>query len=191
LNKISQPYQLYDYLRYALLVLVLATVYWQTFYEETQPIPRRQSTAYLAQIGREIKKIANPIGAYMKAEKEYKTIFSKSHMVDIKGYNLAMFNPQYHLISLSIFVTPLDKKSRYYAVEKAMQETAPFFKFVQNQQKNKKFATIEQSQIDFLEQFKINYLILSPLAQPSHLLKQKIKKEIQDPVSGEIFALLH
>jgi len=66
-----------------------------------------------------------------------------------------------------------------------------FYQFVQKQKKANQFQSIEQSQVDFINKYKITYLVVSPIAKLSGLLQQKIKREIVDSESGDRFIILN
>jgi len=69
-------------------------------------------------------------------------------------------------------------------------KNTPFWMYVEKQKAEYRFESIERSQIDFIEEMKINYLICTKNVKLSDLLNQKIKKEIIDQNTGERFCLL-
>jgi hypothetical protein len=52
------------------------------------------------------------------------------------------------------------------------------------------FRTIAQSQVDFVETYHLQYLLVSKNASLPPLLQSKVKQTIIDPASGEKFYLL-
>jgi hypothetical protein len=77
------------------------------------------------------------------------------------------------------------------AIERSSLVNTPFWKYVEEQKLNGKFESIEKSQLQFIEEFKINYLICTKDVALSDLLKQKIKKVITDNKTGERFCFLN
>ncbi len=68
--------------------------------------------------------------------------------------------------------------------------TTLFYNYVNNQQAKNTYKSIEQSQIDFLDDYKMDFIIIQKGATVSDLIKNKIKTVIEDPKSGEKFCLL-
>jgi hypothetical protein len=66
----------------------------------------------------------------------------------------------------------------------------PFYVFVENQKAQKRFSSIEQSQVDFIREYKINYLIVTKDVVLPETLQTLIDKVITDKLTGERFILL-
>ena len=79
---------------------------------------------------------------------------------------------------------PMDNFDKFYL------ENSEFTLFINEQKGNKQFISYEQSQIDFLDKFKIKFVFANKDAVMSELLKNKIDKEIVDSKSGERFYIL-
>ena len=51
--------------------------------------------------------------------------------------------------------------------------------------------SLDQSQLDFIDKYHIQYVIADQGVELSSLLQKRVRKEIADPVSGERFILLN
>lgn len=68
--------------------------------------------------------------------------------------------------------------------------SSPFFQYVEKQKQKGIFKNIAQSRLDFIDEFKINYLICTNEVKLDSTLVKKIKQEIKDEKTGERFILL-
>ena len=69
--------------------------------------------------------------------------------------------------------------------EKNSIESSTFYNYVKNQKDKNTFKTIDQSQLDFIEDNKIEFGIVAKGSSISELLKSKVTKEIKDNVTGD------
>jgi hypothetical protein len=67
---------------------------------------------------------------------------------------------------------------------------AAFFQFVEAQKRNHRFVSFEQSQVDFLDHFHFQYLVIAKGVALGEPLKSRIGKCLTDEVSGERFVEL-
>lgn len=93
--------------------------------------------------------------------------------------------------NIGILNTPPSADSLWKKQELGLIQFSVFYQFVEDQKKNNQFTSIDQSQLDFIDQFHINYLITDKDTKLSPLLQKRIKTEITDERSGERFILLN
>ncbi len=148
-----------------------------------------KSGDYLTSIKQESKNFSS-IGAFMMDKEDYTFSFSYVTTLNILGKYLIYFDKKTFPLSLSIYDYPYSKDSRLNQIEKETIATSSFYRFVESQKLNKQFDSIEKSQLQFIQKFKINYLICTKNVTLSNLLQQRIKKSIIDKNTGERFYLL-
>lgn len=128
------------------------------------------------------------VGAAIKAKEDYQSDFSKMTAGYILGYYLQYMKDGYTTVSLSDFNIPINPENERNN-QKDIQ-SGIFYQFVEKQKKAKLFSTVEESQLEFLNYYNINFLILSKLANLPPLLEGSVQKSITDPISGERFIIL-
>jgi hypothetical protein len=127
---------------------------------------------------------------YLLSEKEYTNIFTFNPTTPLIGGYIGFINDNLALISLSEF-TALEKLGS--AIKRQEYEaiaSGSFFKFVQRQKFNQVFKSIPESQLTFIRQYHIQFLILSANVLLPDQLKPLVEEEIKDPLSGERFVIL-
>jgi hypothetical protein len=125
--------------------------------------------------------------AYIKNKNEY---LSTTELVTggITGAYLQLENKFYGIVSLSCFDITEDVSIG--ESSKKMLYSQNFYTFVKEQQKQNKFISIEQSQLDFLSIHKIRYLLVTKNCIVPPLLFAKVDKRLVDELSGEQFFIL-
>lgn len=147
------------------------------------------SPTYIKTIYQKVKGL-NPIGIYIQDKAAYNSVFAKNSNFAALGLYLSSFGSAYHTISLSVFDIPLSANERYYNSEREMVESTTFYKYVQRQKEKSQFNNITQSQIDFIDEYNIDYLIVANSVNLHPLIQEKVKEQIVDPVTKERFLLL-
>ena len=132
----------------------------------------------------------NTNGVFLYSKQNYNSYFKKISNYYTPGLYLAYLSSKYQPISLSVFDIPLDKNNVLYDAEKNLVETSIFYRYVLTQKQNNKFVNIEQSQIDFINEYNIQYLITTKDVVLSNQLNQLINKKFVDSKSGERFYIL-
>lgn len=168
-------------------ILMSTSVYYLLTEALSRPVEEKSEAAlvkFFDQLKIHFKQTA-PIGGFINDKSEYNSIFSKNSSFSAMGSYLMKINDQAHATSLSVFEIPLDSISQRYAFEKKMIESAPFYKFVMQQKEKSQYTNIAQSQLDFIEDFNIEYLVVSKQASISIQLESKIKNEVVHPMTGE------
>lgn len=148
---------------------------------------------YIIEVQNKIKNL-NFLGAYIYSKEKYikrkSDFFVKVYNVYTPGIYLANFNTKYHPECLSVHDIEYDEKSKFYHAEKQIIENAPFYQFVENQKQNNQFISIEQSQIDFIKKYNIQWLITDKKAVLSEQLKNLIVDKIEKEGFNEVFYVL-
>jgi hypothetical protein len=130
----------------------------------------------------------NPTGAFMLSQADYHNVFARNPIFNISAGHLAYYNSNAYTYSLSVYDTPISDDRP--ETDKHLMQLAAFYRFTESQKKSGDFKSIAQSQLDFIDSFKIDYLVLSKDAVPDSLIIARFEKVAVDPLSGEKFVLL-
>lgn len=127
-------------------------------------------------------------GAFMLTKEDNKKAsFGFITNFNILGNYLVYSENKTFPISLTPHNFEYSKDKHLAEIEKASIINAPFYMFVEEQKKNKIFKSIEQSQLDFINKYRINYLIVSKDVILPELLINRIKSSVVDVNTGERF----
>ena len=134
----------------------------------------------------------NPVGGYIKAASDYRSVFLKASNVYPSGnyMNVSPDHSAFHTVNLSVFDIPVDTSAARKALEHQMVENTSFYQFVKQQKGAGTFRSIAQSQATFVKQFHLDYLLVSKAGKLPLTLLSQVKDSLTDPVSGEKFYLL-
>ncbi len=77
------------------------------------------------------------------------------------------------------------------AIQKRFVQNAPFHRFVLEQVSRATFKGLSESRLDFMKAHNIRFLVVSPGITPDHNITALVKKQLRDPLSGELFLLLN
>jgi hypothetical protein len=134
----------------------------------------------------------NPVGGFIKASSDYGSVFLKASNVYPAGtfMNLSPEHSDFHAVNLSVFDIPVDTSAARKALEQQMVENTSFYQFVKQQKQNGTFTTIAQSQAQFVQQYNIEYILVSKAGKLPATLISKVEAPVVDPFSGEKFYLL-
>lgn len=149
-----------------------------------------QQNEYLDKIYNESKRLSL-CGSFIYSAEDYKNSnygyisnFSKP------GNYLIYSKNKTFPLSISPFSYTFSTNKDLAAEEYVSLANTPFWQYVSKQQLNKTFESLERSQIQFIEEYKINYLICTKNVTLSKLLQEKIQKGIIDENTGERFYIL-
>jgi hypothetical protein len=150
-----------------------------------------QDTAYLKEVQSETGNLSQ-VGAFIIDKEEYnRSIFSYiSNFAILGSYLIYSEHPTFPL-TISAYDYKFSKDKRYESAEKDVMASTPFMQYVEKQKQNKTFHSVEESQVKFIDDFHINYLIATANAKVGTLLSKRIKHEIVDSETGERFYLLN
>lgn len=146
--------------------------------------------SFVQEIKKDFKLIKNKIGICFQNEDFYSSPHTTSNTSALGCY-LLLFEKNTHTIDLTIFdIINQQKNHFFYNTYKKNLQNSIFYRFVEQQKQKNKFESIQQSQIDFIKEYKIEYLVASNNVKLSPLINVLIKKEIKDTISGERFIIL-
>ncbi|HVD99688.1 MAG TPA: hypothetical protein VNB90_15875 [Cytophagaceae bacterium] len=138
-----------------------------------------------------LSKDLSSIGAFMLSKEKYEeTPFSYVSNFVILGDYLVYAKYKTLPTSISPFEMSFSKDSAIAKLQREGRNDTPFFVFVEEEKNAKKFSSIEQSQVDFIKKYHINYIIATKDISLSPLLKNLVREEIKDKKTGEHFFLL-
>lgn len=171
--------------------VIFSTLLQSIFYTYTHEVFRQtRSIIFL----KEINKIAPDLsshGAFMLDKEYYRnTDFGYIPVMTTIGNYLAYTESRTFPISISVNDYPFSKEKRQLALEEQSLKGSPFYQYVEKQKASEKFKNINLSRLDFIHEYKINYLITTKDVILDSLLEHEIKREIRDEKTGERFFLL-
>lgn len=180
-----------------LLIIILLGWNWSSTSIKKTRILRTNSEYsedYMLKVSKiNIPKNFNPIGISIIHQNDYGDLSDTFSPIKGKSLFLTYHSEFFHVISLSVFDIPKKGKegSLTREVEEKLSSSLFFYSFVEEQKAKQKFLNIEQSQLDFIIKYKVDYLIASKNAKISSLINPLIRSEIIDyQRSGERFYLL-
>jgi hypothetical protein len=121
----------------------------------------------------------NHISVSLKKSEDYSTVFAKNPYLAFLGQYLVPFYSDAYSVDISVHQMKIDSTSRYVQSEIRMLQNAPFYQYVERQKSVGKFVNIKQSQLDFIKEYKIDYLIANK--------NTSIPKHIQHLVEEEMY----
>jgi len=147
---------------------------------------KKYSDDYLQQIKAYVLTDDSPnIGAAIKGGKDYNSGFSKQTAAYTLGYYLAYMENGAIALNISDFDIPnlkwgdeLDRASNL------------FCRFVKTQNEDKTFVSIGQSQVEFIQKYELDFIILSKNGTLREEVETIVHDRIVDVVSGERFLLV-
>jgi|GEM_PF-5540489 len=146
-----------------------------------------QDTAYLKATVESVQG-RSQAGAFMLSHAAYHNVFARNPIFNIAAGHLAYYNSNAYTYSISVYDAPLSADRP--ETDRHLMQLAAFYRFTENQKKDGTFRSIPQSQLDFIDTFKIDYLVISKDAVPDSILVARFDKVMEDPLSGEKFVLL-
>jgi hypothetical protein len=175
------------------LVLIISSLCLQivqTF--EARNTQTLHSQQYLNEIYQIVKADTLVRGVCIKDAGILQDVFSKYNAVYPLGDYLTTMNDDIRVINIGDFNTPIDSSSvmNTYRSLKAM-ENGLFYKIVtRHNQLPVPDSIIEESQIDFIDHFNVQFAILSANTELPGYLKHRIDKFIEDDFTKEKFIVL-
>lgn len=148
----------------------------------------RLSSEYVLAASEKIKNL-NHLGVFLKHRREYENPLTFYSSVATLGEYLTMYYPDQHTISLSDFEGAYVKDTKEIDFS-LLDKQGSFYKYVENQKKHGVFKNYDQSKIDFIRRFKIDYLYASNEVALPREIKEIVKDSIFDSVSGERLYIL-
>ncbi len=125
------------------------------------------------------------LGAAIKGEDDYSSSFSSQ----TAAYTLAYYLGYIENGSMAINISDLDIKNSD-DDRKRDSSSNLFYRFAQDQKKKNQFESVGKSQLDFIEKYNIDFMVISKNGNLRSELIQLIKEEIEDEISGERFLII-
>jgi hypothetical protein len=178
------------YFLYALLAYQIGF----TFYFKQQQI--QESNIYSHNYLKEIAAISqhslkSKFGGFIYGKNFYPdNLFSKVIRHNIPAGYLAVMPQFFTVINLEIFDIPQSHQPINQVFEKRSLQNSEFYQFVEQQKQNDIFINTTQSQIDFIKQNKLAFLVIGKDVILPTNFQSLIKKEIKDTQTGERFLVL-
>ncbi len=147
------------------------------------------SKDYLMKIKR-IESQLSTRGAFILDSKDYKHEFSYISNLTILGSYLAYSSSRTFPLSISPFSFQVSQDPILAKMQVEALKNTPFWIFVEKQNKNKEFVSLVSSQLKFIDELKINYLICTKNVSLPSMISERVKFEIKDTNTGERFLLL-
>lgn len=155
--------------------------------------PRNQehySASYLLQIQEWVKTDQlSSLGGAIRGASDYESEYSKMTAGYVLGYYLQFMKDGITTVSMSDFEVPIDPENERNNLKDI--SSGVFFQYVQKQKNKGSFRSIADSQVKFMQDNGINFLILTQNATLPSEFEEQIKQVLEDPVSGERFVLLN
>lgn len=155
----------------------------------------RYSGQYLAKVQGFLKSCKETVvpGGFLKNLVDYNNIYLRYTTYYYTGTYLPYLRDGAMPVSLSDYeIPPINPENK---IEYERQQNAinlgMFYRFVQQKKVEGRFTSIGQSQVDFVQQYKLQYLVVAKGARLSPELNTIVKTSFQDPPSGEMFCLFH
>jgi hypothetical protein len=173
-------------LKYIINLIVLSFLLIFNIYQTGNKIINEQeiiNKEYIDKI--EISKVKNKIGVYFNTN-----TYSPLHKPQV-SYQLLYEHNGLDVISVGHLSTELNLNNRYYEYDKNALESSTFFNYVKKQKNNNRYKSIEESQVDFINENKIEFGIIDKESEVGNLIKSKIVKEIKDNITGDTFVIFN
>ena len=147
---------------------------------------KKYSDDYLLQIKNYVLSDKKPtIGAAIKGGQDYASGFSKQTAAYTLGYYLAYMENGALALNISDFDIPKPKWG-----DKLDRASNLFCRFVEVQKADNSFISIGQSQVDFIQQYDLDFIILSKNGTLREEVTTIVKDTIVDGISGERFLVI-
>ncbi len=146
--------------------------------DETFVVRKNINIIQIQNIKEELKNL-NKLGVSWREKKDYNTrIFSQNTNLNMLGNYLNTIFSEFFCAELNVHQIPIDSSSRYVKAEISMVTNSPFYRFVEKQKKENKFISLEQSHLNFIKEYQIDFLITYVDTQLPEHLKRLVKKEL-------------
>jgi len=177
------------------LFLILIPNFYYSYSKNENMLSVNYEDRFVLKVNSEInlidKRVVNGGVIFSKIEMENLTFLRrKAFHVFPSAYYTNYAEKTVNIENLSVLDAPQLKDELNERRSKAYMVSAPFYLFVQKQKDESKFITIEKSQLEFINEFNLSFVVVRKDAEiPSYIVE--IQKEIIiDNKSGDRFILL-
>ena len=163
----------------AILLIVLCLI-------QARPFQRFQkiNQEYTKQL---FQKYDGGVSVFYKSEKDFSSVFSKNVNLYSPSAFLIMKYKEYNPVCLSVLDIPISKKKLLHDAEENIIQNSVFYKFIQVQKKNNKFVSPEQSQLDFMQQYKVKSVFTYLHSALPDTLQSLVLTSVTDSINGITF----
>lgn len=152
---------------------------------------QKYSASYLERIKAFIDSSENKMGVFIKDSADYSDIFSKYPTFGVLGDYLSSMDNHAVAVSISDLDVPINQTD---SIQKAQEIKAikmgAFYQFANKEKIAGTFKSMEDSQVNFIKQFRIKYIILSARAKVYPSINSLVNDIYVDEKSGEKFLVL-
>lgn len=181
--------------RAALLVLLIGAITIKTWnhgrmlWEQRQLIAKSSfSTAFIEDVARKTPAL-NPLGVHLLAASDYAASTDK-FVNNRAGAFTGLISSALYPISLSVFSIPISDDPLFRRADETSVRGYTFYKFVRRQREEGTFTSVVDSQLDFIDRYDVDYMIVSRAVVLDARLADRVLESIEDPLSGERFLLI-
>ncbi len=176
--------KLYHFRLYIPLTCVVALLCFRTiqFFTINASKSNPYSPSYITYVTNNINKDSFVAASILSAE-SYKRIFAKNTQFRVNDAYLYYLNADYKCQAISVMDGHNVDGNK--PLENLFLKQSAFYQFIQNQKRNGKFISIEQSQVDFIKHEEINLVFISKGGKPSAMLSALADTSITDTGTGE------
>jgi hypothetical protein len=168
-------------------VFIMTVMIAHGMYQTITRILNEQSVINIPFINKiQISNFKNKIGIYLNNNEDLAVVVPTFH-TPILAYHLLIGARNVDVISLSIFEKPINLTNRYFKTNEKINRSSTFYNYVESQKIRNNFISIHQSQIDFIDDYNIQYGIIAKNSEVSELMKSKIISIHKDPITGDTF----
>lgn len=146
-------------------------------------VPQRESVVskhFLEEVASNLQNV-NPIGASIANKKQEDTYTAQPHVCLFCNFLKDLKAHHFWVNSLTV---PADANDTAYPERKTTIELAPFYQFIQVLKKQGIYKGYENAQIQFINKYHIDFIIVEKGAAVPTLIQQCVRTEIIDAVSG-------
>jgi len=145
------------------------------------------SKEYLSAIKTSMDEKDKPLGVYFKHESEYTNYYLKYVRLNVLGAYMEYIKPYFTPLCLSVYDIPKEADERLNALVEKEVETNIFYQYVLDKRKENPATTIATAQLDFIEEYNIQYAVFSEKASIPEGIQALAKEQFIDKNSGEKF----
>ena len=179
LGKVSGIY------RALLFLICFAMAAWKiNYFFSVARTPWPQSEAYLQQTAAALQE-TNPKGVFMFSPAEYRKVFDKNPIFNIAGRHLAYSNSKAYSYSISVYDTPVSDNQA--DTDRQLMGRSAFYRYTEKMKADGAFKSIPETQMAFIRQNGIGFLIAGPGAEPDSAVSGLFANSVTDSATGERF----
>ncbi|MCU0438586.1 MAG: hypothetical protein MUC49_11815 [Raineya sp.] len=142
----------------SLLISGVIIINFSYIYTYNDTFPHLNQTSKLKELYEALKN-KNHIGVSFRDVTKYENVLLKNTNWNMAGSYISTMFSDFFVVELNVHQTPIKANSKYHENESIIMKNAPFYKYVEEQKKKRKFISIEKSQINFIQDYKVDFII--------------------------------